>query len=87
MIIVTVMVMDGHLIVPFHYGLSHSLRWHLRVVLFLREGWDSEAKRNGSRQSNNKLVHGFPWVVVANNAAKRLRQKNRILGQFEVALG
>ena len=44
MIIVMVMVMGDHPIVRSHFGLSHSLRWHLRVVLFLREGWDSEAK-------------------------------------------
>jgi hypothetical protein len=52
---VMVMVMDDHLIL-----LSHFLGWHLCVVLFLRKGWDSEAKRNGGRQGNNKLVHGFP---------------------------
>jgi hypothetical protein len=70
MIKVMVMVMDDRLIVPSHFGLSHSLPWRFC------KGWDSEAKRNDGRQGNNKLVHGFPPVVVTDNAIKRLRQKN-----------
>jgi hypothetical protein len=41
-------VMDDHLIL-----LSHFIGWHLRVVLFLGRGWDSDAKRNDAHFQPN----------------------------------
>ena len=39
--------------------LFHLLGWH-RVLLFLCEGRNGEAKRNEGRQGGSKLLHGIP---------------------------